>query len=87
MDYAKLKYPLILRKWKEGDSFQPFGMKGKKKLSKFFKDEKLSLVAKEKIRVLCSDDQIIWIVGMRSDDRFKVTNDTRKILKIVYSPD
>jgi tRNA(Ile)-lysidine synthase len=86
LDRQKLSYPLLLRKWQEGDSFQPLGMKGKKKLSKFFKDEKLSLVAKEKMRVLCSKDQIVWIVGMRPDDRFKVTEKTREILKIVYSP-
>ena len=84
IDNQKLKYPLELRKWKEGDVFNPFGMKGKKKLSKFFKDEKLSLVAKEKIWVLCSENEIVWIVGMRSDERFKVKNTTREILKITY---
>ncbi len=82
VDYQKLSYPLQLRKWKEGDDFHPFGMKGKKKLSKFFKDEKLSLVAKEKIWVLCSENKIVWVVGMRSDSRFKVEDDTREILKI-----
>jgi tRNA(Ile)-lysidine synthase len=82
VDKDKIKYPLHLRKWREGDQFQPFGMQGKKKLSKFFKDEKLSLVAKEKIWVLCSADQIIWIVGYRADERFKVTAKTKEILKI-----
>ena len=57
-------------------------MKGKKKLSKFFKDEKLSLVAKEKTWVLISENHIVWIVGMRSDHRFKVESQTKKILKI-----
>lgn len=82
VDKDKIQYPLHLRKWREGDHFQPFGMQGKKKLSKFFKDEKLSLVAKEKIWVLCSADQIIWIVGYRADERFKVTAKTKEILKI-----
>ena len=82
LDVQKLSFPLQLRKWREGDSFYPFGMKGKKKLSKFFKDEKLSLIAKEKTWVLSSGNQIVWIVGMRSDHRFKVENHTKKILKI-----
>ena len=82
LDVQKLNFPLQLRKWREGDSFYPFGMKGKKKLSKFFKDEKLSLVAKEKTWVLTSGNHIVWIVGMRSDHRFKVENQTKKILKI-----
>ena len=82
LDVQKLNFPLQLRKWREGDSFYPFGMKGKKKLSKFFKDEKLSLVAKEKTWVLTSENHIVWIVGMRSDHRFKVESQTKKILKI-----
>ena len=82
LDLQKLNFPLQLRKWREGDSFYPFGMKGKKKLSKFFKDEKLSLVAKEKTWVLTSENHIVWIVGMRSDHRFKVESQTKKILKI-----
>ncbi len=82
VDNQKLVFPLQLRKWKEGDYFYPFGMKGKKKLSKFFKDEKLSLVAKKKIWVLCSDNKIVWIVGMRSDSRFKIEDDSKDILKI-----
>ena len=82
LDLQKLNFPLQLRKWREGDSFYPFGMKGKKKLSKFFKDEKLSLIAKEKTWVLTSGNHIVWIVGMRSDHRFKVENQTKKILKI-----
>jgi len=82
VDADKVKYPLKLREWRKGDTFQPFGMKGKKKLSKFFKDEKVSLIAKEKTWVLCSDSEIIWIIGHRADDRFKVTPKTTEILKI-----
>ncbi len=83
VDEMKLEFPLVLRRWKEADSFQPFGMKGKsKKVSKFFKDEKLSLIEKEKIWLLCSNNQIVWIVGMRQDERFKIDETTKKILKI-----
>lgn len=82
VDFAKLNFPLKLRKWKDGDSFQPFGMKGKKKLSKFFKDEKIALNEKEKIWLLLSDEKIVWVIGYRMDDRFKVTENTKKIMKI-----
>jgi|TARA_B110000093_G_scaffold56504_1_gene60867 tRNA(Ile)-lysidine synthase len=82
LDAQKLKFPLQLRKWQEGDLFYPFGMTGKKKLSKFFKDEKLSLLAKEKTWVLTSSDDIVWIVGIRADHRFKVESQTKSILKI-----
>jgi tRNA(Ile)-lysidine synthase len=85
VDKDKIQYPLLLRRWREGDVFQPLGMKGKKKLSKFFKDEKLSLVAKEKIWVLCSGDEIVWIVNYRMSDPFKVQASTKEILKIVTS--
>jgi tRNA(Ile)-lysidine synthase len=83
VDAEKIQYPLVLRKWKEGDSFQPFGMEGKtKKISKFFKDEKLSLIDKENTWLLCSDDQIVWVVGMRQDERFKIEETSNRILKI-----
>ena len=84
VDFDTLQFPLKLRKWQKGDTFQPFGMKGKKKISKFFKDEKLSLIAKEQVWLLCSDSKIIWIVGHRVDDRFKVTPSTKNILKISF---
>lgn len=57
-------------------------MKGKKKLSKYFKDEKLSLTDKENTLLLCSDDKIVWVIGRRADDRFKVTKKTKHILNI-----
>ncbi len=80
-----LKYPLILRKWKEGDIFHPFGMKGKKKISDFFKDKKLSLPEKENCWLLCSEDKIVWVVNHRADERFAVKKTSDKILKITYS--
>jgi tRNA(Ile)-lysidine synthase len=86
VDADKLAFPLTLRKWQTGDSFRPFGMEGKKKLSKFFKDEKLSLIAKQKVWVLCSGNEVVWVVGMRLDDRFKVEKNTRTILRIEYTP-
>lgn len=84
VDVEKLKYPLELRPWKTGEHFYPLGMKGKKKVSKFLKDEKLSPVDKENIWVLTSEDKIVWVVGKRADDRFKVTDYTKTILKIEW---
>jgi len=81
-DLANLSFPLTLRKWQEGDYFYPSGMKGKKKVSKYFKDEKFSLLDKENTWLLCSGDDIIWILGHRTDERFKVTQSTSTILKI-----
>jgi len=86
VDVDTLMYPLHLRKKKEGDSFFPFGMKGKKKISKYFKDEKLSLTEKENSWLLCNaNDAIIWIVGKRADARFSVTKQTKKTLKITLN--
>ena len=82
VDKLSLKFPLTLRKWQEGDYFYPSGMHGKKKVSKYFKDEKFSLVDKEKTWLLCSENQIIWIVNHRADQRFIANNNTQQILKI-----
>ena len=84
-DEEKLQFPLQIRKWQEGDIFFPFGMKGSKKLSKYFKDEKFSLLDKTKTWLLCSDNEIVWIIGKRQDERFKITEETTKILKINYT--
>jgi tRNA(Ile)-lysidine synthase len=85
VDEETLQFPLLIRKWHEGDLFFPFGMNGKKKLSKFFKDEKFSLLDKSNTWLLCSDNQIVWVVGNRQDERFKVTETTTRILKINYT--
>lgn len=82
VDQTKIKFPLVVRRWKEGDHFYPFGMKGSKKLSKFFKDIKLSILQKQNCLIMLSGDQIVWIVGHRLDDRFKVDQETTSILKV-----
>jgi tRNA(Ile)-lysidine synthase len=76
VDIAKLNFPLTIRGWKSGDFFYPFGMKTKKKVSDFFTDLKIDLLEKQKIRILCSQDDIVWIVGYRADERFRVADDT-----------
>src|SRR5690606_3817322 len=82
VDKDTLKFPLQVRQWREGDVFYPLGMEGKKKLSKYFKDEKLSLIEKEKTWLLCSGDQIVWVIGRRADGRFKVSSNTKSIMRI-----
>ena len=83
VDEDKLTYPLEIRKWKQGDFFYPFGMNGSsKKVSKLFKDEKLSLIDKENIWILCSDNQIVWIIGIRQDERYRINDLTKNILQI-----
>ncbi|ULC58511.1 tRNA lysidine(34) synthetase TilS [Flaviramulus sp. BrNp1-15] len=82
VDKDKLEYPLTVRKWQEGDVFYPLGMSGKKKLSKYFKDEKLSLLDKENTWLLCSGEAIVWVINRRADNRFKVTESTKQFLKI-----
>ncbi|RZV57915.1 MAG: tRNA lysidine(34) synthetase TilS [Flavobacteriaceae bacterium] len=84
VDKDLLKFPLTVRGWQEGDYFYPLGMKGRKKLSKFFKDEKLSLLDKENSLLLCSDNNIVWVIDQRLDDRYKVTDKTENVLKITF---
>ncbi|PZO25684.1 MAG: tRNA(Ile)-lysidine synthetase, partial [Flavobacteriaceae bacterium] len=81
-DKETLKFPLHIRKWREGDYFCPTGIDGKKKVSKYFKDEKMTLSEKENTWLLISDNKIVWIIGKRSDRRFYVSNTTQQILKI-----
>ena len=82
LDADTVKEPLVLRRWQSGDKFVPFGMKGKKKVSDYLTDRKFSLFQKENQYVVCSADRIVWLVGERSDDRFRVTEDTKRVLII-----
>jgi tRNA(Ile)-lysidine synthase len=82
IDIDTIRFPLTLRKWKTGDKFKPLGMNGTKKLSDYFKDEKLSLFDKQDVWILCDKKQIIWVVSYRLDDRCKVTDNTKCIARI-----
>jgi len=86
LDYHKLEFPLTLRKWKTSDSFHPLGMKGSKLLSDFFIDNKLSIPEKENTWLLVSGSQIVWVVGMRISDKFKVEKSSSTVLKIEWTP-
>ena len=80
IDSGKIMFPLLIRKWIHGDSFYPFGMAQRKKLSDYFIDNKYSILQKEKCRILESEGKIVWVVGDRIDNRFRITKSTKKIL-------
>ena len=87
LDSKKLKFPLKVRNVVSGDYFYPFGMDGKKKVSKYLKDQKISKYDKEKTLILeTSKNEIVWLIGMRLDHRFSVTDKTKEILKIELIP-
>jgi len=86
LNQAQLQFPLIIRPWKKGDYFYPFGMKRKKKkLSDFLVNQKISMLQKEKTFVLISGEHIVWVIGMRIDDRFRVEANQENILHLKFS--
>jgi tRNA(Ile)-lysidine synthase len=82
LDFDRLTFPLVIRRWQEGDFFYPLGMKSKKKLSDFFIDNKMSIKEKSDIWLLCSCKEIVWVIGIRIDERYKVRPKTSNILMI-----
>ncbi len=82
LDFDKLEFPLMIRRWKQGDAFHPLGMTGKKKISDFFIDNKFSISEKENTFFLLSGRKIAWVIGHRIDHRYRVTSNTKQILKI-----
>ena len=80
-DLDKLSLPLVVRHWKAGDRFVPFGMKGSRKLSDYFSDRKYSLIDKSNALLLCSGDTILWILGERVAEGYRINPDTRRIVE------
>lgn len=82
VSFDKLDFPLLIRKWQQGDYFKPLGMSGFKKISDFLIDEKVPIHKKENVWLLCSGRKVVWIMGYRIDERFKITSDTKTVLKV-----
>ena len=85
LDLDRLKFPLKIRTWQTGDKFQPLGMKGKKKVSDFMIDQKIPVNLKTRVMVLCSDNEITWVVGYRIDERFKIRSKTSRTYTVKIS--
>ncbi len=85
-DSEILGHELTLRHWRQGDRFRPFGMKGSKKLSDYFNDNKFSLLDKRRAWLLCASDTILWLVGHRAADAFRVTPTTRQVVVLKHRP-
>lgn len=83
LDADKLRFPLVVRRWREGDWFVPFGMSGRKKLSDYLIDKKVSLAEKGRQFVLLSGDDIVWVIGRRLDDRYAITRKTENVLRVI----
>jgi tRNA(Ile)-lysidine synthase len=86
LDRSRISFPLTLRNLRHGDWFIPLGMGGRKKVKDFFIDRKIPSEERAAAAVLVSGDDLVWICGHRIDERFKVTPDTRRVLKVVWTP-
>ena len=82
LDYDKLTFPLLLRNWHQGDNFKPLGMAGKKKVSDYLIDKKVPVNLKSNILVMLSGNDIVWIVGRRIDDRYKISSATKTVYQL-----
>lgn len=80
LDAGMLEYPLLVRNWEQGDKFRPLGMRQFKKVSDFLIDTKVPLILKDRVKVLCSAGEIVWLIGHRIDDRYKITEATKKVV-------
>jgi tRNA(Ile)-lysidine synthase len=81
MDYENVSFPVVIRNRKPGDRIQPFGIKGRKKVSSIFIDEKVPMIQRKKIPLLVDQKSVLWILGMKLSNRVKITDATEKILR------
>ena len=86
LDMTRLKFPLHLRPWRQGDFFKPLGMQGKKKISDLLVDAKVPVPLKSRVMVLCSGEEILWVVGFQISDDHKVKPSTRRVLHLTWNP-
>jgi len=84
VDYDKIQGEIFIRQRKPGDRFRPLGMKGSKKIKDYFIDEKIALEERDRIPLVCDEKNIIWVIGYRMSDAYKITNETQKVLRIKY---
>jgi len=87
LDLDTIQFPLIIRRWMHGDYFYPLGMEQLKKLSDFFVDNKVPVPEKERIWIMASGNKIVWVMGYRIDNRFRITPDTTRVLRLGFQPD
>ena len=86
IDAESVSFPLSIRPWIQGDRFTPLGMSGTKKVSDFMVDQKLNYFDKKDLLILTSDDKIVWIMGHRLDENFKITSQTKDFIQLSFSP-